>query len=292
MISAVEFRNTYIGKAIDVDGAAGVQCVDLFKQCCYLAGKKAFSLGGSGYAYEIINRFDALGLGTYFNKVSLSDAQYGDWCVWDKGSKEADDGHVAMFEKWDGSSRAIFLGQNQGVSKATEISISTSGIIGVLRLKAWKTSSTTATKYKVGDTVTINGVYTSSTSTTKLTPAVKSGKITKIVADAKNPCLLNDGNIGWVNDDCIVSSGNSSGSSGTSAKKKLYLPASATSWRVYKTNVAPVVGNECGYLYPSKFGGLTYEILATPQTDVVTIQTRDYGKVNIYVAASTGAVIK
>ena len=81
-------------------------------------------------------------------------------------------------------------------------------------------------------------------------------------------------------------------STSTSKKKSVYLPKTATSWRVYKTNVAPVVGNECGFLYPSKFGGLTYEILATPQKDVVTIQTRDYGKVNIYVAASTGAVIK
>lgn len=142
MISAKKFRNTYIGKAIDVDGVAGVQCVDLFKKCCYLAGKKAFSLGGSGYADEIVHRFTALGLDDYFTKVSLADAQYGDWCVWDKGSKEAPDSHVAMFEKKDGSSRAIFLGQNQGgVSKATEISISTSGIIGVLRLKAWATTS-------------------------------------------------------------------------------------------------------------------------------------------------------
>lgn len=81
-------------------------------------------------------------------------------------------------------------------------------------------------------------------------------------------------------------------SASISKKKSVYLPASAKSWRVYKTSVAPVVGNECGFLYPSKFGGLTYEILATPQTDVVTIQTRDYGKVNIYVAKSTGAIIK
>lgn len=66
------------------------------------------------------------------------------------------------------------------------------------------------TKHKVGETVTINGVYTSSTSTTKLTPAVKSGKITKIIADARNPYLLNDGDIGWVNDDCIVSKTSSS----------------------------------------------------------------------------------
>lgn len=84
----------------------------------------------------------------------------------------------------------------------------------------------------------------------------------------------------------------STGGNTSSKKKTVTLPASASSWRVYPTNKAPVVGNECGYLYPSKFGGLTYEILATPQTDVVTIQTRDYGKVNIYVAKSTGAIIK
>lgn len=71
-----------------------------------------------------------------------------------------------------------------------------------------KPSSTT--KHKVGETVTINGVYTSSTSTKKLTPAVKSGKITKIIADARNPYLLNDGDIGWVNDDCIFSKTSSS----------------------------------------------------------------------------------
>lgn len=83
------------------------------------------------------------------------------------------------------------------------------------------------------------------------------------------------------------------GTSKPSPKKKtVTLPSSASSWRVYPTNKAPVIGNECGYLYPSKFGGLTYDILATPQTDVVTIKTRDYGKVNIYVAKSTGAIIK
>ncbi len=79
----------------------------------------------------------------------------------------------------------------------------------------------------------------------------------------------------------------------TQAKKQtVTLPASAASWRVYKTNVAPVVGNECGKLLPSKFGGLTYEIIGKPQTDVVTIQTRDFGKVNIFVGKGTGAIIK
>ncbi|MBM7717195.1 murein DD-endopeptidase MepM/ murein hydrolase activator NlpD [Bacillus thermophilus] len=78
---------------------------------------------------------------------------------------------------------------------------------------------------------------------------------------------------------------------GGSSKKKLYLPASASSWRVYPLNKAPRKGNEKGFLNPAKFGGLTYDILANPQKDVYTIQTSDFGKVNIYAAPSTGAVI-
>jgi hypothetical protein len=58
-------------------------------------------------------------------------------------------------------------------------------------------------KYKENDIVNINGVYESSTSTTKLTPKITKGKITKIV-NARNPYLLDNGNIGWVNDDCII----------------------------------------------------------------------------------------
>lgn len=63
----------------------------------------------------------------------------------------------------------------------------------------------TATTYKVGDAVTINGVYTSSTSTEKLNPLRTSGKITRIVQGA-NPYLLEDdkGVIGWINENVIV----------------------------------------------------------------------------------------
>ena len=56
----------------------------------------------------------------------------------------------------------------------------------------------------VNDIVTINGVYTSSSATRKLTPKIKTGTITRIIPGARNPYLLNGGNIGWVNDGCIV----------------------------------------------------------------------------------------
>lgn len=62
----------------------------------------------------------------------------------------------------------------------------------------------TNTKYKVGDTVSINGVYKSSNDTNRLNPAKRSGKITKIIQGARNPYLLDEGNLGWVNDSCVV----------------------------------------------------------------------------------------
>ena len=59
-------------------------------------------------------------------------------------------------------------------------------------------------KYKLGDKVTINGVYTSSDSDNRLNPAVTVGTITNVLAGKRNPYLLNDGGIGWVNDDCVT----------------------------------------------------------------------------------------
>lgn len=59
-------------------------------------------------------------------------------------------------------------------------------------------------KHKLGEVVKIDKVYVSSESVTPLTPAIKQGTITKIIATARNPYLLDNGNIGWVNDECIV----------------------------------------------------------------------------------------
>ena len=62
------------------------------------------------------------------------------------------------------------------------------------------------TKRKVGEKVTVTGIYVASNSTNRLNPARTSGTITKIIAGAKNPYLLDNGNLGWTNDGCIVDS--------------------------------------------------------------------------------------
>ena len=66
-------------------------------------------------------------------------------------------------------------------------------------------NDTITLKYKEGDVVNITGVYVSSTSNNKLRPAITKGTITKIISGARNPYLLDNGKIGWVNDECIVS---------------------------------------------------------------------------------------
>lgn len=77
----------------------------------------------------------------------------------------------------------------------------------------------------------------------------------------------------------------------TPKKKYIQLPKTSDSWRVYPLDKAPTKGNEKGFLNPKKFGGLEYEILGTPQVNVYTIKSGDFGKVNIYGASSTGAKI-
>ena len=65
------------------------------------------------------------------------------------------------------------------------------------------------TKYNVGDVVSYHTIYTASTSDEPLTPSIKSGTITRVLADKPHPYLINDGT-GWVDDDCIVSTDTSS----------------------------------------------------------------------------------
>lgn len=62
-----------------------------------------------------------------------------------------------------------------------------------------------STKYSVGDVVSYHTIYTASTSDEPLTPSIKSGTITRVLADKPHPYLINDGT-GWVDDECIESS--------------------------------------------------------------------------------------
>lgn len=104
-----------------------------------------------------------------------------------------------------------------------------------------------SSELKVGDMVTINGVYASSESDQKLRPLITKGTITRIIKGAKNPYLLDNGNIGWINDSCIVSSTkNNSVVYVVKAGDTLSSIAARynTTWQhIYEKNVAVIGGN-------------------------------------------------
>ena len=137
-------------------------------------------------------------------------------------------------------------------------------------------------KYKVGDKVKINGVYVSSTSTEKLNPARTEGTITSIKAGARNPYLLDNGNLGWVNDGCIVSS-----PAPAPTGKYLNLSPTVSSWTVYKTNnyyIPSRTSDVAGKLNPQRFGGLTYRILQDMGNYHFKIHTSNFG--DVYIAGN------
>ena len=83
-------------------------------------------------------------------------------------------------------------------------------------------------KYNLGDTVTVNGIYESSTSTKKLKPLYTKGKITRILDEVRNPYLIDDGGLGWANDDCITGK----------AENKVYKTVTNCSWLNLRTSAS------------------------------------------------------
>ena len=67
-----------------------------------------------------------------------------------------------------------------------------------------KESSDVTLNYKIGDSVNIKSVYVSSESVNPLKPKITKGTITKIIKGARNPYLLDNGSIGWINEQCII----------------------------------------------------------------------------------------
>ncbi|MBC1945115.1 hypothetical protein HCA15_14070 [Listeria booriae] len=73
---------------------------------------------------------------------------------------------------------------------------------------------------------------------------------------------------------------------------KVYLPATANTWRIYGLAVSPIKANTKGFLKPAKFGGLSYPVLKNRGSNVYEIQTAQFGRVQIYASATTGATVK
>ena len=137
-----QYCNDVLGKAFDIDGQYGCQCVDGFKhfvttQCGYDISHMTIC-DPSGYATSIWDNFYKLGLDKYFDQVPWDNMLDGDWAIWDLGSRSCPYSHVAMFRRDNDCGRGIFLGQNQlGHPEFTQISIYYDGLRGGLRPKIY-----------------------------------------------------------------------------------------------------------------------------------------------------------
>ena len=96
-------------------------------------------------------------------------------------------------------------------------------------------------------------------------------------------CLLSD-IVSWVyaKDLQIVSAGNTAPSTPVPSKRYLNLKPHMQRWAIYNEKGPYTTPYKIGDLKPAMFGGLSYEILGNPATDVYIIQTKDYGKVAIW----------
>jgi hypothetical protein len=139
------------------------------------------------------------------------------------------------------------------------------------------------TARKLGDIVTINGVYKASNSTQKLKPARTTGVITKIINGALNPYLLDSGNLGWVNDSVIVEEKPVEPTPAPAPQK----PAKLSTNELADAIQAGKYGNGADRTAALKAEGYTDQEIADAQNEV----NRRYG-VNTTVSAPTNAEIK
>ena len=147
-MTANEFYNKTIGKSFDIDKSAGVQCVDLFKYFCQLMNG-TYLATGTGYASGYYTKRATNGILKYFKDMGSNPSvlKNGDWVIWGYGTAIAPKSHIAMY--YNGK----FLGQNQGgAKKTTLISMSTSGVIGILRPNQYVTTTSSSNiKYTTSD---------------------------------------------------------------------------------------------------------------------------------------------
>lgn len=141
-INPTQWINSHIGTIYDIDGAFGIQCVDLMKIFLKDIGypNPTRAIGGDGYADQLWYRRDALGYAPYFEYITGT-LKEGDITLWAKGSPECPYSHIAMFVKDDPNdpNRGIFLGSNQGSAHSPGVltSISCTGALGALRYKGF-----------------------------------------------------------------------------------------------------------------------------------------------------------
>ena len=154
------------------------------------AGYKAGVYANSDYFNNVLkdrSKFGYIWLASWYNRtVSPSDCPKSYADIWQYSDKGSINGYTFDMNYWVNES--LFNQLTKNSKKPSTV----------------KTTTTTKTKYKVGETVKFNKIYKSSNdSSSGFKPQYTSGVITKIYEGAKRPYLIGDGT-GFIDDSCIV----------------------------------------------------------------------------------------
>ncbi len=134
MMSPQEFLQQYLGWGKDVNGAAGIQCVDLAKEHFRLVGVPNYTapIGGDGYSDNIW--YNRERWSSWYDFINPGHFQDGDMVVFPhekRGGWTHPASHVCFW--YSGQE----FGTNQGVAKATLKNTDWSDALGALRYKGW-----------------------------------------------------------------------------------------------------------------------------------------------------------
>lgn len=136
----------------------------------------------------------------YWWKTKLTGVVYKRYTRW--VARYAQELGVEGFDMWQYSDRGFV----EGINTSVDMNYSFRDFPSEIKAKGYNNFDehiNPDTKYQVGDYVTFNRIYISSESKTPLVPYINNGTITRIVRDANNPYLIDNG-LGWVNDDSII----------------------------------------------------------------------------------------
>lgn len=134
MFSVDHYYLSVINKTIDIDGAYGGQCWDLYAHYMKTLGYSYAYCTASGYVKDIWNQKDVNGMMKSCIIVSVNDLQDGDIIVWGNCAA-CPKSHIAIFRKYKSKSEAVFLGQNQAGKFVNQQVLTLNGVLGAFRPK-------------------------------------------------------------------------------------------------------------------------------------------------------------
>lgn len=151
------FVKKYLGKATDIDGTSGVQCVDLAKMfILYVLGVKPQSIGNAHAYYD---NFDNTYLKNHFTKIKYTKGlkpQKGDLVVWGrKYNGTSEYGHIALATGEATDTTVTTYDQNWGGKEMKKVVHSCTGIAGYLRPKDQSNLKSNKPSVKIDQVVTM-----------------------------------------------------------------------------------------------------------------------------------------